>query len=434
MRADRVKLPAPTAEMRVGAGTRWRMLVIAFLAQNLSFGLAYAAFGTLVPTIEAELGIGRTYAVSGLSLMSLSMGLLAPFTGRFLKRFGIRLVMFAGAILGACGYGALGFVTSGAGLLLAYAVLVGPGLCLLGVIPASALAAGWFDSHRGRALGVVNMPAITILAPPLVAWFVQNHGLSATFFVLGGLQAGLLFLVRTIVEPPEPAASDADSGGARAPDMTTLAILQDRGFIVLALGIGILTMAGVAMVTHLVPLAADRGLTLQQGALLLSAFGIASVFGAMAFGWLVDQSGGRMALVMLALGWTMPWALLLIAGTNLSLLLVAAGVIGFFSGGINPLLTATMSSWLGQNNFGPAMGLCYFIKIPFLFAAAPLDGILRDASGTYDSALVTHMLSFLAVAALIFVFGRRAPSLWRQTDDRRSLPYDPSDDANRQPI
>lgn len=240
--------------------------------------------------------------------------------------------------------------------------------------------------------------------------------------------------MRTIVEPPELVASDADSGGARAPDMTTLAILQDRGFIVLALGIGILTMAGVAMVTHLVPLAADRGLTLQQGALLLSAFGIASVFGAMAFGWLVDQSGGRMALVMLALGWTMPWALLLIAGTNLSLLLVAAGVIGFFSGGINPLLTATMSSWLGQNNFGPAMGLCYFIKIPFLFAAAPLDGMLRDTSGTYDNALVTHMLSFLAVAALIFVFGRREPSLWRQTDDRRSLPYDPSDDANRQPI
>lgn len=193
MRADRVKLPVPTAEMRVGAGTRWRMLVIAFLAQNLSFGLAYAAFGTLVPTIEAELGIGRTYAVSGLSLMSLSMGLLAPFAGRFLKRFGIRRVMFAGAILGACGYGALGFVTSGAGLLLAYAVLVGPGLCLLGVIPASALAAGWFGAHRGRALGVVNMPAMTILAPPWSPGSSKTMACQPPFSSSGGFRPGSFF-------------------------------------------------------------------------------------------------------------------------------------------------------------------------------------------------------------------------------------------------
>lgn len=410
MAGDGIAMPVSTVDKRVGTGTRWRMLVIAFLAQNLSFGLAFAAFGTLVPAIQAEVGIGRTYAVSGLSLMSLSMGLLAPFAGRFLKWFGIRRVMLAGAILGACGYGSLGFVTSGAGMLFACAVAIGPGLCLLGVIPASALAAGWFPAHRGRALGVVNMPAMTILAPPLIAWFVQKYGLSATFLALGGLQAVFLLLVSRVIEPRQAPSSKADSVAARVPDMTTLAILQDRDFIVLAIGIGILTMAGVGMVTHLVPLAADRGLALQQGALLLSAFGIASVAGAMAFGWLVDRSGGRMALAMLALGWIGPWALLLIAGTNLGFLLLAAAMIGFFSGGINPLLTATMSSWLGPNNFGSAMGLCYFVKILFLFAAAPLDGLLRDASGSYDSALIIHILSFLVVAILILLFGRREQS------------------------
>ncbi|SER79726.1 Predicted arabinose efflux permease, MFS family [Sphingobium sp. YR768] len=383
---------------------RWRMLLIAFLAQNLSFGLAFAAFGTLVPMMQATLGIGRTYAVTGLSLMSLSMGLLAPFAGRWLKRFGIRRIMLLGVGIGASGYGMAALAQSGAALLLAYAVLIGPALCLSGVIPASALATGWFDKGKGRALGVVNMPAMTVLAPPMVAWFVEGHGLPATFLMLGALQLALLPLLATIVEPPRQVVVGPEVASA---DMTSREILRDRGFIILALGIGLLTMAGVGIVTHLVPLAIDRGLSLQQGALLLSAFGIAAIFGAMASGWLVDRSGGRIALTLLALGWTVPWLLLLFAGASLPLLLIAAGAIGFFSGGINPLLTATMGQWLGAGNFGPAMGLCYFVKIPFLFAAAPFDGLLREVSGSYDSAILLHIVGFALVAVLMLALGRR---------------------------
>lgn len=190
--------------------------------------------------------------------------------------------------------------------------------------------------------------------------------------------------------------------------MSSLEILRNPAFLVLTLGIGILTAGGLMMVTHLVPLALDRGIGLASASLLLSAFGIAGAAGSLVFGWVADRIGGPMALTIQSLAWTLPWTALLFAGDDYPALFLLAVLMGLCSGGIVGLCGVVMNQWLGPQNFGRAMGCCYLLKVPFLFGAAPLAGFMFDRTGGYTASILLHIASFVGVG-LMFLFYRPRP-------------------------
>lgn len=404
---------------RSGHHPAWRMLVIAFLAQNCAIGMNFGIYGTIVTALEAEYATTRTLAASGLAAMTLVMGLSSPLVGRLTRRVSLRAMMIAGALICAAGYALLALAPSIGSVLAIYALVIGPGVCLLGVLPSSTLVANWFHGGKGRALGFVNMPLFVSLFPMLTAFVLAGYGLEGVFVMALGVSLALVPVLLAVVDTPSRAGCEAYGANAEAgpqadaqapgagPLLEGRALHGNRSFQLIWFGIGTLTAGGVMLTVHMVPMAMDKGLDLKSASLLLSAFGISAAIGALLFGWLADRIGGRRAIVVQALCWTVPWALLLVLGAYLPLLLVAAGLAGMMSGAIVGLCGVLVGSWLGAQNFATAMGQVYFYKVPFLFGAAPLAGFLFEETGSYRLPVLLHIASFALVAALFGAFRPR---------------------------
>ncbi|WP_340314524.1 MFS transporter [Rhizorhabdus argentea] len=257
---------------------QWRTVAILFLILNLALGVNFAGYGSLVGAIEAEFATTRALASAGLSMLTLALGLISPLVGGLMRRVPIRLLMAVGIVLNAGGYLLLSQLHSILGLLACYALLIGPGFCLFSVVPCTAIIANWFDQRRGRALGIINMPVGNSAMPVAAAVMLTSYGLRATFIGGAVLLLALLPLLLLLRERPATAARAADAPALppKTKPLSVAAILGSPAFLVLTLGISLLSAGGLVMVTHLVALGMGRGLELSSASLLLAAFGLAA--------------------------------------------------------------------------------------------------------------------------------------------------------------
>ena len=100
---------------------------------------------------------------------------------------------------------------------------------------------------------------------------------------------------------------------------------------------------------------------------------------------------------------------MLILGTAPADALFAFGIVlyGFASGGLLPVYASTIGRLFGAASFGSVMGLAGLVMLPFGAAAPVVAGAVRDATGSYVSALFGFSLAFAVSCALLALI--RAP-------------------------
>lgn len=412
-------LMAKHAEQESFSG--WRMAALLFVVLNVVLGVNFGSYGALVGAIETEFGTSRALASAGSSVLTLSMGLLSPFAGALMSRFPIKLLMMAGALASAAGYLLIAHVHSVYAMLACYGLLIGPGFCLVGIIPCTNIVSNWFVSGRGKAIGLMNMPFGNMVMPLAAAALVQMAGVRTTFLFFGVLMASLVPLLLLLVDHParvgqraKGAVSGVVAGDIAVAKVAPGQLLRMPALWIMTLGVGILSAAGLVMVTHLAVLATSRGLDLGSASMLLAALGMAGLAGAPLFGWMADRIGGAKAFAILSLAQIPPWLGLIVAGANFPFLLLLAFGIGLCCNGILTLFGTLTAEWMGRERVGIAMGMSYLLQVPLIFGAAPLAGLLFDASGSYDLAIYLHVGSFVLIG-LVFLLYR--PAVTRRGDD-----------------
>ena len=365
-----------------GRGTRWRVVLLCFLAQNCAMGFAFGSFGPMLASTEQHFGVSRTVASTGMSLIMLAIGGLSPILGSLMQRASIRNWMITGALLSAIGYWGLALLHSFQLALLMYA-FVGTGVCLVAILGPLMLVSRWFDENRAKVLSLVNLPIVLFVTPYLVAEVLPQHG---RFGMLGAMGTAFLLLVPAfllLVEHPPAATArpGAAAAGQAAIGESSAAILKRPAFWLLSLGIGIMAGAGSGFVVHVVPFGVEKQMSLPAASALLSVYAGAGIFGTLLFGWIADRLGPPAALVISAfcqaLLW---WGLLEVDGVPLYLV---AGLLGIC---VVPLVTlhgAALSHMFGAAVVGRAMGYSYSVKLPFIFGFAPAMGWMFDALGAY---------------------------------------------------
>lgn len=393
-----------------------RMILLSALSQNGAIGLMFGSFGTLIVEIERQMHVGRGLSTAGASLVILAIGTIAPFLGMLIRRFGIRALMMSGASLCAAGYAAAAFAPNILALLLCYALLVGPGIALLGLAVPNALVANWFTLGRGRAMGLVNMPIAVALVPPLMASLLPWLGLRGVYLLLAAFSVALVPALLWVIERPEHVGLHPHGHVAETdpPELPTpagrLRLTRTADYWCLGLAAAIMGGGGATIATHIMPMAIGQGIVPAEAALLISVLGGAGIAGSVAYGMLADRIGGGRALAMNAFLQAILWCGLLVPMGFLPRLLLA-GLIGLNAGGMITTLGTALSQRFGAAALGGALGLWSLMNLPFTVGMPPLAGVMYARTGSYRIAFAVQIGLFLVAVLLASIAARRAARL-----------------------
>lgn len=397
----------------------WNVLAVGVLFQALIVGICFTCFTFWVDPWVREFGVGRGDVMMAIAASTIGTGIMMPFAGRLMDKVSMRVLICGGTLVLALGLVLIAQVTALWQIVVLYATLIAFGYAFAATLAGQALAAKWFPSRIGFAVGIVSLGSSLggVIMPPICTFLLQNHGWREANMMLAGLVVvGVVPLVWLLARLPRdgelevPRVSRQAVPVAAAPrgEWTTARVFKDRVFWVLGLTFLGPAIAYYGFQQNLAPFSAELGFQPQAAAALVSVFSAATIAGRFLFGMMADRVDPRIPY----------WIASACIGLSLvvtpfhpayPVMLAAAALIGLGSSGLMPVVCVMVGQNYGSAAFGRVMGLV----IPFFSLAAAagpvLSGAVRDASGSYVYAFVFY-LPAMALAAFAMLVMMRRPS------------------------
>lgn len=383
----------------------WRAVPVLGITQILSWGTIFYTPVLIVPLIAAERGWSIAFTMGGFSIGLLTAGLVSPYVGRSIDRFGGHVVMTVGSLVGALGL-----------LLIVHAVHPAAYIAVWMVLGV-AMAANLYDSafgSLGRIFGAAARRPITALT--LIGGFASTVSWPATHFLIEGfgwrgtylIYAALLAVVSAPLHALAlPRMRDEAGAAAQRETQAPVKVLPPHGlpFILVAAAFAAYAFVPSGLSAHLLAIFDRSGIDAVTVVWIGALFGPAQVGARLiefAFGrnvhplWVVR---GALAVLLCAFA--------MLATFGISVPTAAAFALMF--GGANGLVTITRGAvplaLFGASGYGRLMGR---LAGPFLVmqAAAPLV-MAFVVERSSDPAALALAAAFAAVALTCFVVIRR---------------------------
>jgi predicted MFS family arabinose efflux permease len=364
----------------------------------------------LIRPMSEELGItiGELSASQGVRFAL--FGLVAPFAGGLMMRYGPRRMLALSGVLSLIGLQLTTTMTTQFEMWLGLGVLLGlaPGLTALQL--SAVISSRWFTARRGLVVGLLNgaIATGTLLFMPLGAWISEHWGWRAALVPssVGLILMLVLFVLLTKDRPQELGL--APLGEATIPPVppqpTDNFVLLS--FQALRLGWGRLVfwvlaatffICGVSSygltATHFVPFCGDLGFPIVTSASLLAVIGVCDLIGTIGSGWLSDRYDNRWLLAIYygLRGLSLVW----LVYTDVSLVAMMAFAVVY---GLDFIATVPPTVRLTVGAFGREVGPAVF---GWIFAAHQLGvGVMAFSAGVSRDALGTYVPSFLLAGVL----------------------------------
>lgn len=394
-----------------------RMALIAAFSHNLTIGCLFGSFGVLMTSVEQRLGVSRELSSLGVSLVTVCNAILSPIVGTLAARYSLRVLFTTGAVLSALGYALLALTHSFPLYLVAYGLLLGPGMALSGVVLPSTLVTRWFDKGRGKVLGLVHVPVVVAIVPILSSILSARYGAPFTYAVFGIAIALILVpLSMMIVDYPPDAASTPSAANTVTPIQASPAaaatasqILRSPRFWAFAASSSIVITGIVVLNTHLIPMAGIWSISATAAATLISVCALAGIPGSIMWGWIADKIGGGPALALCALDCAILWAILLTTPSYPVALLVI-GLMGMHGSASIPLMGMALSEAFGAASFSRAYGLSNLMNLPVTVIGIQAASAIFVKTGSYASIMIVLIVAFLLVAPPPYLARRKRES------------------------
>lgn len=381
-------------------------------------------FQAFFDPIVAQFGWSRGATAAGMSLHRTGRGLISPFVGQLLDRFGPRPMMLLGMLITGAGFILLGRVQE---LWQYYAAIA---LLTLGIssgtgIVGFATTGNWFVRKRGRAMAIMSSAsAIGGMGVPLLVLLIDSVGWRDALLVVGigfwalGLPAALLMrrrpeehgMVPDGEESPAPQrARGEDPGGegrGSEPELTVREVVGTRFFWQLSIAISFAQLTTAANVLH-IPALVSFGISRELAALAVLGIAVSSFVGRLAVGSMGDYVDKR--YLMAAAFASMVLATLAMVSINAELGIPSwLGLWGFsvffglgFGGSI-PVRLAMIADSFGRRRYGSILGLISAISAGFSAAGPAFAGVMFDVTGSFRVAfLILAGLLALAVPMML---------------------------------
>jgi sugar phosphate permease len=396
----------------------------AFAALFSVVGLALYGLPLYYDFMVREFGWSRTMVTSGNAISKLIVGPLFGFgAGWIVDRFGPRRLMMAGILMAGGALVGLGGISAAWAFYFFY-FFNALGYVCGGPLPCQVLLSRWFDTTRGRAMGIAYL-GIGIggaLVPLLAAWLTAHLGWRGSLQSVGVLivliALPLAYFVPEGSARPKGSRDEQPDRGAETAALRH--ILSTPAFYLLAVG----SMCSIAAVggtnQHLkLFLSLDRRYAQADSAGIISLVLAISIAGRVLMGWLADRMARKHVMLLIYVLVAAAIPLLLVRPSGLTLYVFAA-VFGLGLGGeylIIPLMAAEL---FGVAVLGRVMGIVLTADGVAEATAPMLVGYLRDRTGTYDVGFMMLVAAALVGAAAVGLLPRGGTSAAR-TSTRSTL-------------
>jgi MFS family permease len=360
-------------------------------------------FGTLLTAITRQFGWSRGLVSSAMVVGLWMTGIATQVVGRLVDRFGIRAVALPAITLFSLATVSVAWVpASPAAFTTLYALM---GLGAAGQTPliyAKAISAR-FDRKRGLALSIAmaGVGVGAVVVPQFARALIGVAGRRGAYAGLGVLTFVLAFPAVAFFVGRPAAGREVlvqRTSIARMPGLTGPEALRTARFWLLALSFFVVSGTAGGVISHLVPLLADRGVSPQTATAMVGIAGIALIGGRLLSGFLLD----RMHAPYVAAAFFLSPLIGIIAllstprpeGAAIGTVLIGIGI-----GAEVDLIAFLSSRYLGMRSFGEIYG--YFFSIFMLGAGlGPFAmGVSYDRTGSYKMMLVCFAFA-LALASL----------------------------------
>lgn len=244
------------------------------------------------------------------------------------------------------------------------------------------------------------------MVPPFAQYLISHFGWRDAYFVLGlsMLTVGTIPMALILTDAPSPKMKSNQFSVAQPPAIARVPkshILKSYTFVTLMAVSAVVGISYVGVLTHLIPMFTDRGMSPASAAQMFSLLGVAAIIGHLLVGVCFDRfPAARVAAVMLALS-GLGVAAIGVAQSRIALGL-ATMLLGAALGADTDLLPYLVSRYFGLASYGEFLG--YLFAAGTLGAAAGpfLMGRVFDVYHSY--VVMTNIIGAVAILAALFVY------------------------------
>jgi len=405
----------------------WR--VVGGMSMNLALGTLYA-WSIFVAPLEKEFGWKRaqTSTVFGIAVVVFALTFIVA--GRLQDKYGPFNISLIGGILVSLGFFLCSYTHSLNWLYVCFGVIGGLGNGFGYSTPIPVMAK-WFPDKRGLAVGLAvggYGAGSAIFGPLANLKLIPAYGVHVTFQILG-----VIFLIMTVFGAfllRNPPAGYRPSGWTPAPAAKAAAttyefspseVLRTRAFYFMWVAYALGTLAGLMVISQLVPFAKSMkipGEALQTLTIFVGAVGNAS--GRILSGWMSDALG-RLNVLRLMIGISMiAMPVLYLVGGNVALLYVAVFVVYWCYGTQLSVNGAAASDFWGTKNAGINYGMLFTAWGVAGYFGSKIGGQMYDKYHNYEMAFYTAAV--LAAVALLCEFLAKRPETPEHRLQREKVP------------
>lgn len=369
------------------------VVLIASVLIQICLGGVYAWSVFVVPLRETYLmTTAQTQIVFGATIGVFTISMI--FAGKFLDRWGPRIVSLVGGVLFGAGYifssYSMGNFT---GILIGAGVLVGAGIGFCYVCPLSTCVK-WFPKYKGLVTGisVAGFGGGAVLLSSF-ANFLLKQGLNVLdVFYRVGLYSGIIIIFCSLfLSVPKESSDDKEQG-----KIPLGRLLKDKKFWTLFIGMFAGTFSGLLVIGNVKHMASTAGLSPQTALLSISALSIGNALGRLCWGVLSDRLKNKVIpLSLLFLGVVI--LLLTPSAFSAPFFLLMAGAVGFGFGGCFVIYTANTAERYGVNTISSVY--------PLVFLSYGLSGILGPPLGGYFYDITGNYVASVSIAAFVIFSG-----------------------------
>ena len=400
----------------------WIMLGFSAAAQFMSApGQSYSVSAFKEP-MRQTLGISETNVSFAYAVATVVSGLVLPWTGRMIDRFGARVVLPTAAGLLSVACYIMSRATDVPTLYVGFTLIrcLGQGAMWL---VGTWIVGEWFLRKRGlaTALSGLGSSLSVMLFPLLNLYLIREYGWQNAWMVLGSIVAAtmvvpsLLFLrdrpedLGLLPDGDTPRPNEEEISEARPTEeaWSLSEVLRDPTFWKL-LSTGVCTgMIGTGLVFHQETILAARGISKELAMGLITLQAAIGTIAALWAGWLTDRYpaerllaiamcmlSAAVAIVYLLPTWWLVFGFALLNGLHGSILRTAG--------------TVVWVNYYGRQNQGVIRGAAMSAMI-LAAAIGPLPlAMANDRIGSYAPALIAYIV--IPLMSMFWVLSAKRPT------------------------